>query len=42
MFEKERDKKVRTGYYFPKVVIKEYSVMIDGKETFLISQLKVV
>ena len=29
MFEKERDRKVRTGYYFPKVVIKECSVMME-------------
>ena len=30
-FENECDRKVHTGYYLPKVEIKDYSVMIDGK-----------
>ena len=34
MFENVKDRKVRTGYYLPKVEIKEYSVMIDGKNVF--------
>ena len=40
-FENEEDRKVHTGYYLPKVEIKDYNVMIDGK-TFLFSQLKVI
>ena len=39
-FENEEDRKVHTGYYLPKVEIKDYNVMIDGK-VFLIIQLKV-
>ena len=30
-FENEEDRKVQAGYYLPKVEIKEYDVMIDGK-----------
>ena len=30
-FENEDDRKVHTGYYLPKVEIKDYNVMIDGK-----------
>ena len=30
-FENECDRKVHTGYYLPKVEIKDYSVIIDGK-----------
>ena len=30
-FENECDRKVHTGYYLPKVEMKDYSVMIDGK-----------
>ena len=40
-FENEEDRKVNTGYYLPKVEIKDYNVVIDGK-TFLISQLNVI
>ena len=42
LFENENDRKVNTGYYYPKVEIKDYNVMIDGKNVFLISQLKVI
>ena len=31
LFENEGDRKVHTGYYLPKVGIKYYYVMIDGK-----------
>ena len=40
-FENEDHKKVYTGYYHPKVEIKDYNVMFDGIN-FLISQLKVI
>ena len=30
-FENEEDRKVHTVYYLPKVEIKDYNVMIDGK-----------
>ena len=33
-FENEGDRKVHTGYYLPKVKIKNYNVMIDGKNVF--------
>ena len=33
-FEKEDHRKVSTGYYLPKVEMKDYSVMIDGKNFF--------
>ena len=36
-FENTRDRTVHTGYYLPKLVIKDYSVIIDGK-TFLTNQ----
>ena len=38
-FENECDGKARTGYYLPKVEIKDYNVMIDWKH-FLISRLQ--
>ena len=41
-FENEEDRKVYTRYFLPKVEIKDYNVMIDGKKTFLISQLKII
>ena len=31
-FENEDNRKVHTGYYLPKVEIKNYNVMIDGKK----------
>ena len=34
LFENEEDRKVDTGYYIPKVEIKDYNVMIDGKKLF--------
>ena len=34
MFENEDDRKEHTGYYFPKVDIKDYNVMTDGKSVF--------
>ena len=34
MFENENDRKVHKGYYLPKVEIKDYNVMIDGKNVF--------
>ena len=40
-FENGDDRKLHTGYYLPKVEIKDYNVMTDGK-TLLISQLKVI
>ena len=33
-FENEEDGKVPTGYYLPKVEIKDYSVSIDQKKNF--------
>ena len=33
-FENEEDRKVRKGYYLPKVEIKDYNVMIYGKNVF--------
>ena len=33
-FENEEDRKVHIGYYLPKVEIKDYNVMIDGKNFF--------
>ena len=33
-FENEGDRKVDTGYYFPKVGIKDYIVIIDGENLF--------
>ena len=33
-FESEEDRKVHTGYYLPKVGIKDYNVMIDRKNVF--------
>ena len=33
-FENEKDRKVHTGYYLPKVEIKDYNVKIDGKSFF--------
>ena len=33
-FENEGNRKVYTGYYLPKVEIKDYNVMIDGKGFF--------
>ena len=32
--ENEGDRKVHTGYYLPKVEIKDYNVIIDGKNFF--------
>ena len=40
-FENEDHKKVHTGYYHPKVEIKDYNIMFDGTN-FLISQLNVI
>ena len=40
-FENEDDRKVHAKYYLPEVEIKDYNVMIDGKN-FLIIQLKVI
>ena len=37
-FENTIDRTVRTGYYLPKVEIKDYNVMIHGKKTFSIYQ----
>ena len=31
---------MRTGYYPPKVEVKDYNVMIDEKKNFLIEKLK--
>ena len=33
-FENEGDRKVHRGYYLTKVEIKDYTVMIDGKNFF--------
>ena len=41
LFENEGDRKVHTGYYLPKVEIKDYNVKIVTN-VFLISQLKVI
>ena len=35
MFENEEDRKVHTGYYLPKAEIKDYILMIDGKNVFV-------
>ena len=35
LFVNENDRKVHTGYYLPKVEIKEYNVMIDGKHLLI-------
>ena len=37
-FENENDRTVHSTYYLPKVEIKDYNVMIDGKIFFLINQ----
>ena len=34
MFENESDREAYTGNYLPKVEIKDYNVMIDGKNLF--------
>ena len=34
LFENENDRKVHTGYYIPKVEMKDYNVMTDGKKLF--------
>ena len=34
LFENEGNRKENTGYYFPKVEIKYYNVMIDGNNYF--------
>ena len=34
LFENQNDRRVLTGYYFPKVEIKDYNFMIDGKNLF--------
>ena len=34
MFENEQDRKVQTGYSLPKVELKEFNVMIGGKNFF--------
>ena len=39
-FENEGNRKVHKRYYLLNVEIKDYNVMIDGKRTFLITQLK--
>ena len=41
LFQNEGDRKVHTGYYLPKVEIKDYNVKIVTN-VFLISQLKVI
>ena len=41
LFENEGDRKVHTGYYLPKVEIKDYNVKIVTN-VFLISHLKVI
>ena len=33
-FENENDRKLHTGYYLPKVEIKDYNVIIAGKKPF--------
>ena len=33
-FENEADRKIHTGYFLPKLEIKHYSVIIDGKIFF--------
>ena len=32
--ENEGDRKVHTGYYLPKVEIKDYNFMVDGQNVF--------
>ena len=39
MFENENDRKVHTEYYFPKVEIKDYNFMVDGKNFFVRSDI---
>ena len=34
LFENDDDRKVHTRFYLPKVEIKDYKVMIDGKNFF--------
>ena len=34
MFEKEEGRKVHSRYYVPKAEMKDYNVMIDGKNFF--------
>ena len=34
MFENAGDRKLHKGYYLPKVEIKDYNAMIDGKSFF--------
>ena len=34
MFENQKDRKVNTGYNLPKLEIKGYNVLIDGKNFF--------
>ena len=34
MFENKDDSKVHTRYYHPKIEIKDYNVVIDGKNFF--------
>ena len=34
LYQNEDDRKVHTWYYLPKVEIKDYNVMIDGKSFF--------
>ena len=33
-FENEDDRKLHSNYYFPKVEIKHYNLIIDGKNFF--------
>ena len=33
-FENEDDRRLHLGYYFPKVEIKDYNVITDGKNVF--------
>ena len=33
-FKNEGDRQVHTGYYLPEVEIKDFNVMIDGKNVF--------
>ena len=34
LFKSEGDRNVHTGYYIPKLEIKYYNIMIDGKKRF--------
>ena len=34
LFENEGDRKLHAGYYLPNVEIKDYNIMIDGKNFF--------